>query len=156
MGWERELAAIENSLRNLNAQYDAFLYGSSHKPPVEIRRRLGAQLRRMSATDSDSSADRFRFSALQVRYTALCERWDRLQSEKEAGRRPGIYGHFVRLGDSGDTRARGEDPGHRDPQRPSERPNARPPGSVETGDGRTAPPGPEPERDLFERYVEAR
>ena len=133
MGWERELAAIENTLRNLNAQYDAFLYGSTNKPPLEIRRRLGAQIRRMSATESDSPADRFRFSSLQVRYNSLCERWDRLQSEKEAGRRPGIYGHFIRLGDSGDTGFRRQDPGIREPERPADRPNARAAASVERG-----------------------
>jgi hypothetical protein len=98
MSWESELQGLESSLRNLNAQYDAFLYGSSLKPPVEIRRRVGQQIRQLSATEAESSAVRFRFQALQVRYNALCERWDRLQSEKESGRRPGIYSHFVRLG----------------------------------------------------------
>ena len=140
MGWESELQGLENALRNLNAQYDAFLYGSSHKPPVEIRRRVGQQIRRMSTTESESSAERFRFQAIQVRYNAFCERWDRLQTEKEAGRRPGIYGHFVRLGGS-------------EPERPPARPNAREPASVEAEDIR---PGPDPERDLFRRYVEAK
>lgn len=150
MAWDRELAAIEDSLRNLNAQYDAFLYGSSHKPPVENRRRLGQRIRRLSTTEADSSAERFRFSALQVRYNTLCERWDRLQSEKEAGRRPGIYGHFVRLED-------------REPERPPDRPNVRATASdgpnvraTASVEEKAALSGREPERGLFERYVEAR
>jgi hypothetical protein len=145
MGWDRELQGLENALRNLNAQYDAFLYGSVHKPPVEIRRRVSQQIRRMSTTEGESSAERFRFQALQVRYNALCERWDRLQTEKEAGHRPGIYSHFVRLSE---------------PERPPARPNARAAASVEkveeVVERKTAPPGQDPERDLFRRYVEAR
>jgi hypothetical protein len=146
MGWDSELSGLENSLRSLNAQYDAFLYGSSHKPPVEIRRRVGQQIRRLSTTEPESSAERFRFQALQVRYNALCERWDRLQSEKESGRRPGIYSHFVRLGGS----ATGT---------PAARPNARAAASVEKLEEvveKESRPGEDPERDLFRRYVEAR
>jgi hypothetical protein len=147
MSWDSELQGLENSLRNLNAQYDAFLYGSSHKPPVEIRRRVGQQFRRLSTTEPETSAQRFRFQALQVRYNALCERWDRLQNEKEAGRRPGIYSHFVRLGGS-------------ETERPPARPNARAAASVEKTEEvverETARPGQDPERDLFRRYVEAR
>ena len=147
MGWDSELQVLENSLRNLNAQYDAFLYGSSHKPPVELRRRVGQQIRRLSTTEPETSAQRFRFQALQVRYSACCERWDRLQSEKEAGRRPGIYSHFVRLGGS-------------EGERPAARPNARAAASVEKAEEvveqETARPGHDPERDLFRRYVEAR
>jgi hypothetical protein len=146
MSWESELQQLENSLRNLNAQYDAFLYGSSHKPPVEIRRSIAQQIRRLSTTEAESSAVRFRFQALQVRYNALCERWDRLQSEKESGRRPGIYSHFVRLGGS-------------ETERPPTRPNARTAASVEKAEevvDKESRPGEDPERALFQRYVEAR
>jgi len=137
------LAALEDALRNLNAQYDAFLYGSTPRPPVEGRRRIGQQIRRLSTTDLDSSADRYKFSTLQGRYNALCERWDRLQAEKEAGKRPGIYGHFTRVGGAGSER--------------HARPNAPRPASVEEKATRPSSSGPTPdERDLFERYRKAR
>ncbi len=142
-GWDSELQGLENALRNLNAQYDAFLYGSSHKPPVEVRRRVSQQIRRLSTTEADSHSERFRFSALQVRFNALCERWDRLQTEKEAGRRPGIYGHFVRLGGS-------ETAG------PSARPNAREAASVREDEEKDVRLAQDPERELFRRYIEAR
>ncbi len=140
MAWVRELQGLEDALRSLNAQYDAFLYGSSPKPPVEIRRRVGQQIRRLSTAEPDSSADRYRFSTLQGRYNALCERWDRLQGEKEAGRRPGVYGHFTKIGGS-------------ELERRVPRPNAPALGSVD----REKPlPEPSPERDLFERYRQAK
>ena len=140
MTWESELRALEDALRNLNAQYDAFLYGSSAKAPVEFRRRVGQQIRRLSGAEADSSAERYRFSTLQARYNAYCERWDRLQEEKEAGRRPGIYGHLTRVSGGGFAR-------------PLARPNAMPRTSVEPQETRH---GPSPERVLFDRYREAR
>ena len=54
MPWERELEVLESSIRNLNAQYDAFLYGSSSKPPVEIRRRVNAMIRRLAGQRAHS------------------------------------------------------------------------------------------------------
>jgi len=140
MAWERELQRLEGALRDLNAQYDAFLYGSSPKPPVEVRRRVGQELRRLSRSEAESAAERYRFSTLQGHYNALCERWDRLQSEKEAGRRPGVYGHLTRLG-SGSS-----------PVSPA-RTNEKAPVSVKEEPRR---PEPDPERELFERYVGAR
>ncbi len=140
MPWDRELQRLEDALRNLNAQYDSFLYGSSPKPPVEVRRRIGLEIRRLSNTEAESPAERYRFSTLQGRYNAFCERWDRLQSEKEAGRRPGIHGHFIRLGSGA-------------AENPPVRANDRAPVSVREKDTR---PGPDRERDLFERYIEAR
>jgi hypothetical protein len=144
MGWDTELQGLEKALRNLNAQYDAFLYGSTHKPPLEVRRRVGQQIRRMSTLEAESPADRFRFQAIQVRYNALCDRWDRLQTEKEAGRRPGIYSHFARLGGSGT-------------EMPAARPNAREAASVRREEKEVEiRPAEDPERELFRRYVEAR
>jgi len=140
MPWESDLHVLEEAIRNLNAQYDSFLYGSSARPPIENRRRVNAMIRRLSGTEADTSADRFRFTTLQGRYNTLCERWDRLQGEKEAGRRPGVYGHFTRSG----SEAAGDAPFP---------PNARPPASVEPEE---TPGPPAAERDLFEQYIEAK
>ena len=96
----------------------------------------------MSGADSESSAERFRLTTLQGRFNALCERWDRLQGEKEAGRRPGIYSHFTRVG-AGDF------------ERPPARPNAEKPASVEEEE--ESPRGdPAADRELYERYRQAR
>jgi hypothetical protein len=140
MPWDRDLQALESAIRDLNAKYDAFLFGSSPKPPLEVRRRVNMLIRRLSGEEADSAAERFRFTTLQGRYNTLCERWDRLQGEKEAGRRPGVYGHFTRL------------PADRTPDF-EPRPNVRPPASVEEPE---APAGRDPVRDLFERYIVAK
>ncbi len=92
--FERDLRILEEALRRLNSEYDAFLYGSAAKPPVQNRKAVEEMFRRLNALESMASAERYRFSTLQGRYAILTDRWDRLQGEKEAGRRPGLYGHF--------------------------------------------------------------
>ena len=93
-GFERELQVLEQAIKRLSAECDAFLYGSSSKPPVEGRKHVEEMLRRLNASESMSAAERYRFSTLQGRFSALLERWERLLAEKESGRRPGLYGHF--------------------------------------------------------------
>jgi len=96
---------------------------------------------------ADSAADRYRFSTLQGRYNALCDRWERLQEEKEAGRRPGLYGHFT---DGGRNPPLPRPP----PAAAPPRPNAPPPASVSEGRGGTS--SAPTERDLFDRYLSAK
>jgi len=136
--WERELQVLDQALRRLSAECDAFLYGSSSKPPLESRRHVEEMLRRLNASESMTAAERYRFSTLQGRFSALNERWERLLAEKESGRRPGLYGHF-------------REGGAPAPGAPA--PNAGRPASVQE-EPRAAPA--DLDRDLFERYVGAK
>jgi hypothetical protein len=142
---ERDLRTLEEALRRLNADVDAFLYGSTSKPPIQNRKAVEEMIRRLNALESLASAERYRFTTLQGRYATLIERWERLQGEKESGRRPGLYGHF------------GEAPVPRTSAAPaptpSTGPNAARPGSVQEGRGAVSA---ESERQLFERYVAAK
>lgn len=141
--FDRELRVLEEAMKRLNAEYDGFLYGSVPRPPIPTRRHVEEMLRRLNASEDMSAADRYRFSTLQGRFTSLAERWDRLQAEKESGRRPGLYGHFREAG-----AATG----------PAVRPdgaNAASSGSVQDG-VRLKPDPDRADRDLFERYVAAR
>jgi hypothetical protein len=141
MSFERELRVFEEALRRLNAEYDGFLYGSGARPPVQTRRHVEEMVRRLNASENMSAAERYRFGTLQGRFSALTERWDRLQEEKEAGRRPGLYGHFRESGPAGPA------------GRPAP-PNAAAPASVQ--EERRGPRAGESEQDLFERYVAAK
>lgn len=142
-GFERELRVLEEALRRLNAEVDGFLYGSVAKPPIQSRRHVEEMMRRLNASEDMSAAERYRFATLQGRFASLTERWDRLQGEKEAGRRPGLYGHFRETGQAPPAA----------PGRPAA-PNAAPPASVqEERRGLGATGG---DRELFERYVAAK
>ena len=138
--FERELRVLEEALRRLSAEYDAFLYGSVPKPPVQTRKHVEEMVRRLNASEDMAAADRYRFGALQGRFSALCDRWEKLQGEKEAGRRPGLYGHF-REGAGGQA------------AQSTPAPNARPAASVQ--EERRAAPS-EPDQDLFDRYLAAK
>ncbi|HEY6928740.1 MAG TPA: MXAN_5187 C-terminal domain-containing protein, partial [Thermoanaerobaculia bacterium] len=93
--------------------------------------------RRLSSSEAESAADRYRFNTLQGRYMSLCERWEKLQAEKEGGRRPGVHGGFAR------------DSTKLTPT-PPPKPNAPAARSVLTGKASKT------EEDLFRRYVAAR
>ena len=141
---EADLLTLERAIAAVNAEYDAFLYGTGARPPVESRKKVERMIRGLGARDQEPAAERYRFATLQGRWNALCERWERLQTEKEAGRRPGLYGHFRPAAD------------------------AVPAGAVNDGLSRSVEPGVRGEesasgagagehrRALFERYVAAR
>ena len=137
--WERELRVLEEAIRRLSAESDAFLYGSISKPPVSARKHVEEMIRRLNASESMSSAERYRFSTLQGKFSTLTERFERLLAEKESGRRPGLYGHFQP--------ASGAPPG------PPPGPNAEKPASVI--EERRASPA-DSDRELFDRYVAAK
>ena len=142
MSWDQEFAEIERAILQLTAGYDAFLYGTASKPPLDARRKLDATFRRLGAMDPETAADGFRLTTIQTRYTGLCERWDRLQSDKEEGRKPGVYARFTK------------EKIHAIPP-----PNAPPAASVKASGGPPPPAGrtaSSPERDLFERYISAK
>jgi hypothetical protein len=140
VSWERELKVLNEAIRRLNAEYDAFLYGSSTRPPMDSRRHVEEMFRRLSAAPPDAASERYLFSALQNRYSTLCERWSRLQAEKESGRRPGVHGGFA-----------APISGERAAEKPAP-PNAPAAGSVteERGGGESV------DRELFDRYIAAR
>ena len=140
MSWERELKVLNEAIRRLNAEYDAFLYGSSMRPPVDSRRHVDEMFRRLSSSPPDAAAERYMFSALQGRYSTLCERWERLQAEKESGRRPGVHGGFAAT----------VQPGEHVPLRHAA-PNAPAAGSV--NEERRAGSS---DRELYDRYIAAR
>lgn len=139
--FDRELRVLEEALRRLNAEVDGFLYGSVPKPPIQTRRHVEEMLRRLNASEDMSAADRYRFATLQGRFWSLTERWDRLQGEKEAGRRPGLYGHFREAGPGG-------------PEAGHVGANAGAPASVQ--DERRPVPAGGSDRELFDRYVAAK
>ncbi len=165
MPWDRELQALERAIAAVNAEYDTFLYGTAARPPVESRRHVERLIRSLSAQEPEAAGERFRFSALQGRWSTLCERWERLQAEKEAGRRPGLYGHFrPSQGHDGEIPKRFSGAGGSSdgplspPAAPVPAPAAASPPNAAAAPSVDHPeePLPDPRRNLYERYVAAK
>jgi hypothetical protein len=163
MPWERDLAQLERAITALTAEYDAFLYGTARRPPVASRRNVERMVHKLAMTEPDNAASAFRFANLQAHWNRLLERWEHLQEEKEAGRRPGLYGHFrpsegapragtLRPETSEGAPFLGSEPGDARPSREGvDRANAAAPGSVRPEAGAA-----DPRRALYLRYLEAK
>jgi hypothetical protein len=128
MPTEKEFAALESAIVRLSREYEILLFGKGGKLPLESRRRVQDMIRAMASQKMEASAERYRFNTLMGRFNAECERWERALRDKEEGRSP-----------AGRPTAAG-----------GIRPNVPPPASVK----REAPASPD--RQLFERYIDAK
>ncbi len=87
---ERELSGLERSLRLLGVDYERFFTGDIKRPPVGPRKAIEETLKKLGNAQIDRLADRFRLQALQSRYTALTELWDKRIQMREEGRLKGF------------------------------------------------------------------
>jgi hypothetical protein len=83
---ERDLDLLERSLTSLKVDYERFFAGDLKTPPMASRRKIDEVLRRVGNVEVERAAERFRLQALEGRYTALAELWDKRLSAKEEGR----------------------------------------------------------------------
>jgi hypothetical protein len=87
---EQELQRLEAELKRLEAEYNMFFSGRLPKPPWETRRRVEGMVRHYDRAHIRNYGDRFRFSTLQARFSALADLWDRGLRAREEGR-PGPF-----------------------------------------------------------------
>jgi hypothetical protein len=87
---QRDLQALVEGLKRLEAEYNGFFSGRERRPPWETRSRVEALVKRLDRGGIDNSADRFRFQTLQARYQAFIDLWDRGLRAREEGR-PGPF-----------------------------------------------------------------
>ena len=87
---QRDLMTLEAELKKLEAEYNMFFSGRSPKPPMETRRRVEAMVKQYDRAHIQNFGDRFRFSTLQSRFSALVDLWDRGLRAREEGR-PGPF-----------------------------------------------------------------
>ena len=85
-----DLNQLTADLKQLEAEYNMFFAGRLPRPPWETRKRVEALLKRWDRRRIDTSAERFRFQTLQMRFAKFAELWDRGQRAREEGR-PGPF-----------------------------------------------------------------
>jgi hypothetical protein len=84
---ERDLDLLERGLKSLKIDYERFFSGDLKVPPVSARKRVEEILKRVGNVQLDKAAEQFRLQAIQGRYTAMAELWDKRLAAREEGRR---------------------------------------------------------------------
>ena len=87
---ERDLNRLEAELKRLEGEYNMFFSGRLPKPPWETRGRVEALVKQYDRAYIQNYADRFRFTALQTRFSTFVDLWDRGMRAREEGR-PGPF-----------------------------------------------------------------
>lgn len=130
----RDLDLLEKSITALKLDYERFFSGDVKVPPLPARKSVEQVLRRIGNAAVEKVAERFRLQALQSRFTALSDLWEKRLLAREEGRGP------VRLA----PRARLVEPA------------APPPAGDTSAPGSVKGSGRGDLRSLFERYCAAR
>lgn len=92
MGLEEDLDILEKGIRQLQIEWEKFFSGIERKPPVDLRTRLEAVVRRHSNVEIRNNVDRFRFQNLATRYQTFAELWAKRLRAMEEGRPMGLHG----------------------------------------------------------------
>lgn len=85
-----DLQRFEAHLRQLETEYTMFFANQRLRPPVELRARVEAIIRRWDRVPIQGSTERFRLNTLQQRFRTFADLWDRGLRAREEGR-PGPF-----------------------------------------------------------------
>jgi len=99
-----QLTRLEGELKRLEAEYNMYFAGRLPKPPWETRARVDNLIKTIERGHIQNFGDRFRFNALQARFSAFVDLWDRGLRAREEGR-PGPFAHLKTDNQPGDTKA---------------------------------------------------
>jgi hypothetical protein len=83
---DRGLSQLEAELKRLEAEYNMYFAGQLRRPPWETRSRVESIVKQFDRAYIQNTGDRFRFHALQSRYAAFIDLWDRSIRAREEGR----------------------------------------------------------------------
>jgi hypothetical protein len=83
---DRELQALAADLRKLESEYTMYFAGRAPRPPYESRARVEQTIKRLERTPYEAQVHRFQFGAVQARFAAFAELWDRAVRAREEGR----------------------------------------------------------------------
>lgn len=83
---DRELQALASDLRKLESEYTMYFAGRTPRPPYESRARVEQAIKRLERTPYETPVHRFQFGALQARFAAFADLWDRAVRAREEGR----------------------------------------------------------------------
>ena len=86
---DEELTRLEENMRRLKIEYEAYFNGGNPRPPNDTLYRVEQALKRYSSDTSKLSvSQRFRFNQLLQRYAVHSDLWRKRLRNKEEGREP--------------------------------------------------------------------
>lgn len=86
MAIEDDNAVLERGIRELQVEWEKFFGGVEKKPPVELKAKVEALIRRYAYADIRNNSERFRYQSLTARYNTFCELWNKRLRALEEGR----------------------------------------------------------------------
>ena len=143
MALNEDLDLLEKSIRQLQIEWEKFFSGIERKPPVDLRTKLEAMVRRYSNAEIRNNTERFRFQNLASRYQAFAELWAKRLRAMEEGRPVGLHGKAAAM---------------HPPPLPPAAAERMSPAARESSEVRVKDPTGDAEavRTLFDRFLEAR
>jgi hypothetical protein len=97
MAVSEDLDVIEKSIRQLQIEWEKFFGGVEKKPPIDLKTRLEALIRRYSNAEIRNNTERFRFQNLTSRYQTFAELWAKRLRALEEGRPMGLHGRAAAM-----------------------------------------------------------
>jgi hypothetical protein len=88
---ESDLIALEKMIRQLQIDWEKFFGGVEKKPPVDLRTKVEAIIRRYAGTELRNNTERFRYQNLTARYNTFNEMWNKRLRAIEEGRPVGLH-----------------------------------------------------------------
>jgi hypothetical protein len=79
---DRQILRLEDDIRRLKIEFDIYFNGAAKRPPLEMRARLEANLKRLSDDRNLTYAQRYHFNSLISRFNSYRELWRRNLKKK--------------------------------------------------------------------------
>lgn len=84
----RALDLLERAIDNLRVEFERFFGGGLATPPLELKERVGRELKRLRDRPIHNFAERFRLQQLEARFNSYSELQNRRIRVREEGRGP--------------------------------------------------------------------
>jgi hypothetical protein len=86
MSVDEELSKMEDGIRRLKIEYEAYFSGGTPRPPNDLVFRVETTIKKLTDGTHMSFAQRYRFNQLVQKYAVNNDLWRRKLKEKEEGR----------------------------------------------------------------------
>ena len=91
-----DLDILERSFRQLQIEWEKFFGGVEKKPPMDLKARVEALIKKYAYAEIRNNGERFRYQTLSTRYATFNELWNKRMRAIEEGRPMGIHGIYER------------------------------------------------------------